>query len=194
MTTKRADLLPIFEKFIPISEAAQDMFFSFLMETTAPKGTILLKPRQICTRLYFLKEGFAYQYRCTEKANIVTYFWFEQDFITNLPSFLTQIPSTETIEVLDDSILYSITYDQLQLLYQAYPEFNALGRLILEHYYLELANVGDLFSTYPAKSRYDKLLQQKPQLFQQATLGQIASYLNISQETLSRVRAQKEIS
>ncbi|MDP9046605.1 MAG: Crp/Fnr family transcriptional regulator, partial [Bacteroidota bacterium] len=91
---------------------------------------------------------------------------------------------------LEDSVLQSINWDQLQSLYQDYPEFNKTGRLITEHYYIKSEERTIDLQTLSAKQRYEKLLSTYPDILQKASLGQIASFLSIKQETLSRIRAR----
>jgi hypothetical protein len=79
----------------------------------------------------------------------------------------------------------------LQSLYQEFPGFNITGRLITEQYYIRSEKRAIDLQTLPAKQRYEKLLADYPGILQKASLGQIASYLSIKQETLSRIRGMK---
>lgn len=141
--------------------------------------------------IVFSISGFLHQFRYVDGKKDVTYFWTENDLVTNMVAFLSRKPSEEYIGVLEDSVLYSLSYSKLQELYKKYPEFNKMGRLFVEKYFLDLATATDFWRITPVKARYKKFLQEKPHLMQRATLGQIASYLHISQETLSRIRAEK---
>jgi CRP-like cAMP-binding protein len=109
---------------------------------------------------------------------------------TSLYSFETQTPNFENIEILEDSTLYAISYESLQYLYHHYPEFNLLGRRLVEKYYVELMERTLSFQFQSARERYLQLLTNRPQILQRASLGHIASYLGISQETLSRIRTK----
>ena len=111
--------------------------------------------------------------------------------IVSVYSFFSRKPSFENIEVLEDSIVQSINWDQLQYLYKHYPEFNLIGRIITEQYYIKSEERVINLQTLDAKQRYDQLLLDHPGILQKASLGQIASYLSIKQETLSRIRAKQ---
>jgi CRP-like cAMP-binding protein len=91
---------------------------------------------------------------------------------------------------LEETDLIKIPYASLQGLYKNYPETERVGRILTENYYIKLEErlLNIHFKT--AKERYQTLLEKKPSLLQRASLGQIASYLGISQETLSRIRAE----
>lgn len=103
-------------------------------------------------------------------------------------SFISQKPSFEIIEVMENSILYCIDYEQLQNLYKTYPDLNRIGRLLSEKYYIELEERVLSLQFKTAEERYRHIVENKPALLQKASLGQISSYLGISQETLSRIR------
>ena len=90
------------------------------------------------------------------------------------------------MEALD--ALKSLEASFSQKAFEKYPEFNLIGRLLTEKYYIELEERTISLQFQTATERYLKLLQQQPQLLQKASLGMIASYLGISQETLSRIR------
>jgi CRP-like cAMP-binding protein len=115
----------------------------------------------------------------------------DNDIVISVFSFFTQSPSLENIELLEDTVLYSISYQSLQQLYQQFPQFNLHGRIITEQYYMLSEQRNFALKKQSAKQRYDLLLKQYPQILQKASLGHIASYLGITQETLSRIRKQK---
>jgi CRP-like cAMP-binding protein len=105
-------------------------------------------------------------------------------------SFLTQTPDVRGVEVLEPSLLWSFSYGDLEKLYRQWHEIERLGRLLTNHAYILVQQRFDalLFST--ATQRYQTLVQTHPTLVQRVPLGMIASYLGITQETLSRIRAQ----
>jgi hypothetical protein len=88
-------------------------------------------------------------------------------------------------------VLQSINWDQLQNIYKDFPEFNQTGRLVTEHYYIKSEERTINLQTLDAKQRYEKLISEYPEILQKASLGQIASFLSIKQETLSRIRSKK---
>lgn len=185
---------PLLEKFssiIPLSAELQDRIKSYLIEEHLQRKTRLLTERQISKKIYFIYKGFARAYYYKKGKDYTTWFLKEGDFIVSIHSFFTQTPSFEEIELLEDGILQSITYDQLQQLYKDFPEFNIVGRILTEHYYLTSETKSIDLRMYTATERYHMLIESYPTLLQRAILGQIASYLGVSQETLSRIRANK---
>jgi CRP-like cAMP-binding protein len=95
----------------------------------------------------------------------------ENDVIFSVESFLNQTPSYENIQTLEDSVLYYIEYTELQYLYNQCPEFNFIGRVVTE--------------------KYNFIMNHFPQIILRVPSKYIASYLGITEETLSRIRAFK---
>jgi hypothetical protein len=84
-----------------------------------------------------------------------------------------------------------MTWDQLQIIYADFPEYNFHGRQVTERYYIMAEESAILLRKKQPAARYKLLLQQQPGIIQRASLGQIASFLGITQETLSRIRGKK---
>jgi CRP-like cAMP-binding protein len=162
-----------------------------LIEEKFEKKSLVLKAGQVAHRIYFVKKGLLRSYFHQNENQFTNWFMGENEFIISVYSFFTQKPAFENIEVLEDCILQSINWDQLQDIYQKFPEFNRTGRLITEHYYIRSEEKTIQLQTLSATQRYQNLLATYPDILQKASLGQIASFLSIKQETLSRIRANK---
>lgn len=118
-------------------------------------------------------------------------FWFgtEGDIAISYFSYVANRPGYETVELLEDSTLYAISQDALQKLFTTNIEIANWGRKLAE---FELIRTEKEFMTQqslPAALRYQQLLEQNPQLIRRVQLGYIASYLGVTQVTLSRIRA-----
>lgn len=154
------------------------------------KGELLLKTGQVCHRLYFIEQGAVRGYYYAEGKEITHWFGFETDIVTSFHSFIQQNPSVENIETIEPLTAWSISRKDLYALYDKHPSIERLGRLTCEKYYVRLEEryVNAHFKT--ALKRYQDLLNQSSHIIQRVPLGQIASYLGISQETLSRIRSK----
>jgi len=184
-------LLNLLNNFSILSVGLQDQIKALLVEESFKKKSILLREGQVSQRIYFIKKGFIRAYYFKDGREFTTWFMGEGDIILSVFSFFSRKPSIEFIEVLEDSQLQSINWDQLQSLYKNYPEFNLTGRLITEQYYIRSEERTINLQTQDAKQRYEKLLLDYPEILQKASLGQIASFLSIKQETLSRIRGKR---
>lgn len=114
------------------------------------------------------------------------------ELLVAFASFITRQPSKEYIELLEESTLYALHYDDLQRLYREFPVLERTGRLIAEHYYNSLAAKTYQLKFNSAKARYEQLFQAKPEIIKRAPIGIIASYLGMSIETLSRIRSRPD--
>jgi len=154
------------------------------------KNEYLLTEGKICRHLYFLEQGALRGFYNLDGKEITYWFGFEKDFVTSFHSFITQQPAVENIQLLEGSILWSISKDTLASLFDQYHEIERLVRIVYEKYYIRLEErfVNAQFKT--ASERYENLLRQTPYLLERVPLGHIASYLGISQETLSRIRSK----
>jgi CRP-like cAMP-binding protein len=158
-----------------------------------PKNYFLLKSGKTCKHLWFMTKGAArYFYTNDQGKEMNTWFSLDTQIVTDTTSFVKQEPAHESIQLMEDSELYSITYASLQTLLQKHHSF-ALWyiKLVEVHYVSQIEDrIADL-QFLDAKQRYQKILNQQPDITNRVSLGNIASYLNITQETLSRIRAGK---
>ena len=182
------NIFDILNQFATISEDAKVELLKIISIKKIEKGSIVLHQGNICRNLYFIKSGFVRGFYNQDGKEITSWFAFENEPFTSMYSFVSQKSSLENLEILEDSVLYDISYENLQLLFKKYSEFNLIGRLLIEKYYIELEERTISLQFQSAKERYQNIIDNQPQLLQKASLGMIASYLGISQETLSRIR------
>ncbi|RPD43480.1 Crp/Fnr family transcriptional regulator [Paracnuella aquatica] len=171
-----------------LSDDARDALQSCLHEVVRAKQQYLVTEGKVCRHLYFLQQGALRGYYNVDSKSITHWFAFENDFVTSFHSFITQQPAVENIQLLEGSVLWAISKEQLTGLMKQYHPIESLVRTIYEKYYIRLEErfVNAQFKT--ATERYQDLLQQNPHIIERVPLGYIASYLGISQETLSRIR------
>lgn len=171
------------------TEAISTLTDSF-EEVVFSKNDFLLKEGQTCRYLYFIKNGAVRGYYFLDNKEVTYWFGFENDFVTSFHSFITGQASVENIQFVEGSILWRISKDKLNSLYNSHHEIERLVRIAYEKYYIRLEErfVNAQFKT--ATERYESLLQQSPHIPERMPLGYIASYLGISQETLSRIRGR----
>jgi CRP-like cAMP-binding protein len=172
-----------------LSAGLQEQLKACLVEESFTRKQLLLKEGMVAQRIYFIKKGFVRAYHHNNGEKFTSWFMGEGEIIISVYSFFSRKPSFENIEILEDAVLQSINWDQLQNIYAAFPEFNFTGRIITEQYYIRSEEKMISMQTLTAKQRYEALLAAHPAILQKASLGQIASYLGIKQETLSRIRA-----
>lgn len=189
-------LIALIYSLWPISPDIKITLQKILYREALPRKYWLLQPGQIANRVYFIEQGTVRGYYTKsggqgDGREATAWFMRENDFIISIVSFYSRQPAQEYIELLEDSVVWSITYAQLQQLYRDFPEFNAIGRLLTEKYYVlsELRTQNLRMQTAP--ERYQQLLTDFPDIFRRVPLKYIASHLGISPETLSRLRGQR---
>jgi CRP-like cAMP-binding protein len=183
-------LLTHISHYHPLSTEAKEGLENCFEKIILSKNEYLLTEGKVCRHLYFLEKGALRGYYNLDGKEITHWFGFENDFVTSFHSFITHEPAIENIQLLEGSIVWAISKGQLTELFNRYHEIERLVRIVYEKYYIRLEErfVNAQFKT--AKELYENLLQQTPHILERVPLGCIASYLGISQETLSRIRSQ----
>lgn len=157
-------------------------------ELNLKKGRHLLKPGQACNYLAFIQEGcFRVYYHDLNGKEIITWFSFPQMVITDLLGLYTTGIATFYVEALEDSILYKIDQQDLERLYQEYPGYREFGRKFAEESLVMLMERTMSLHTKSAEERYRELLVI-PEFMQKIPLKYLASYLGITDTSLSRIR------
>jgi CRP-like cAMP-binding protein len=183
-------LLTQIKNYGTLSEAVQSKLKEGFEKVIIAKNDFLLQQGQVCRHLYFLEQGAVRGFYNLDGKEITHWFGFENDFVTSFHSFITQQAAVENIQLLEGSIFWRISKDTLAGLCDTHHEIERLLRIAYEKYYIRLEErfVNAQFKT--AGERYSNLLQQTPHIIERVSLGCIASYLGISQETLSRIRSK----
>lgn len=155
-----------------------------------PKNKVLIEAGKIERSIYFIEKGVARAYLDGKDKQITFWFGREGDFLLSYNSYINGQAGYESIELLENSTLYEIKNDVLQRLFQENTALANWGRKFaeLELITLEERCIASLFKS--ASERYQELLINSPELIQRIQLGYIASYLGVSQVTLSRIRAE----
>lgn len=153
------------------------------------KGDIFLKEEKVCRKVALVESGLMMYARLDELGQeIVCDFAQEGDWVTQYQSFVTQSPSPLSIQALEKTILSTISYDNLQKLYQEVPSFERYTRSIIEKEFFSAILRNNQLQVLSAEQRYEQILTQKPSLLQRVPQYHIASYLGIAPQSLSRIR------
>lgn len=181
----------ITEDFCPLSKDTLADVKAYSKVLEVKKGEILVKEGEYSDHLYFVIAGGVRAYYLKDGKTITDWFAFENDFISSIISFFLGVPSQHYIEVLEDATLMVLQLQDIEILCDKYHDFERLGRLSTTKTMVQLQQRIVSLQFKSSKERYDSLLQKYPQIELRAPLGDIASYLGITQETLSRIRNPK---
>jgi CRP-like cAMP-binding protein len=175
------------ENHIPtvVRTAIADNFNSRIIS----KNQFLLTEGKICNEYLFMEKGYLRAFaHDTEGNEVTTNFYCPGRVIFEVSSFFNRTRSKENIQALTDCEGWYITYEQLNSLFHALPEFREFGRAMLVNGFTELKARMLSLITETAEERYQHLLKTSPEIFQHAPLKNIASYLGITDTSLSRIR------
>lgn len=172
-----------------ITEKISSKFDKFKLS----KNQYLLKENSISENTYFLEEGLIRSYTFDNNGSeVTTNIYSAPCFVNDFLSFFTKKPAKENYQTLTDCVLWQTNLQNVQDNFHNIPEFREFSRLLFVINYYKLHDRMLEMIKESATSRYSKLLEQHPNIFQNTSLKIIASYLGVTDSSLSRIR--KEIS
>ena len=177
-----------FEQGVQITDEDWELFSSTLVRREFPKKTILLKAGAQENHLSFIESGIIRFYLTAETNDFTFGFAFAGNFVSAYDFFLTREPSTYQLETITDTVVWSITYKDLQAIYNDTAIGNKIGRLASEDLFLKKSKRELSLLRDSAEERYLKLFTEQPHLLQHIPLQYIASYIGITPQALSRIR------
>lgn len=183
-------LIESFGDIAQLSEEGEKALMQTIQKKQFKKKEILLREGQICDQLYFVEKGIARTFYYKGSREVTFWLATENEFVGSLASFFSRTPSTKCVETLEDCTLWVFDYYKLEALYSNSKELERMGRLFTSYGITILEKKFDDFHSLTALERYTLLINKHPKILQTVSLGIIASYLGISQETLSRIRSQ----
>lgn len=173
-----------------LSAETREALASIAKKLELPKGHTLVKENTVCNYLYFVEEGLTRTFYFKDGKDVTDWISPENTFAVSILSFITRKPDRRMIELLEPSVLYSFPHDKLEQLYSKFHEIEKLGRLLISSGLVQLQQKFDDMHFATAAQRYQTLMETNPSFLLRVPLGIIASYLGMTQETLSRIRSQ----
>jgi len=181
-----------FKKKANLSVEAEKIVQNAFIREELPKGHYLFKRDEICKHIFFIEQGFARVYYISESGRDITAWFFpENTFVTAIDSFYYNKPSQTYCELIENSTIYSIGYNEFEHLLNNQNEFGKLGFHVIHDMTRQIIDYIINLKFQTAEDKYNALLSTNPTIIQRVSLGHIASYLGITQETLSRIRGGK---
>lgn len=177
-----------FEQHFGISSPDRDIFSSKLTQHNFPKKSILLSQGETENHLSFISKGIVRQYVPLADGELTFGFVFQGAFVSAYDSFLTQSPSNYVVETVSDTVLWRLTYQDLQTVYKESSIGNLIGRRASEELFLKKSQRELSLLQDSAEERYLKLFTERPELIREIPLKYIASYIGVTPQSLSRIR------
>jgi CRP/FNR family transcriptional regulator, anaerobic regulatory protein len=154
------------------------------------QGDYILREGQVCNKACLVVKGLARSYYINEDRDITSRFMDEGFIITSWVSYYTQKPGNEFIEAMEDTVVASLYLTDIQKLYKEFPEFNIVGRRQVEYAFFLSEQRTQMLRKHTAEEKYKFFLDNHPTLLQRVPLKNVATYLGMNEETLSRVRSR----
>jgi CRP-like cAMP-binding protein len=181
-------LLGYILSYSKVSERTLQHLAGKLQVKEIQKGDILQHAGEICDHIYFVSKGILRGYIIDNKKEVTTWITAENAMVASIKSFLLHVPTEENIAAIEDSRLMGIHYDDLQYMYDTFPDFNTAGRKITEYYYTHAEDRAFICRLSKATDRYNYFMRNNGHVINRVPLTYIASYLGIRLDSLSRVR------
>lgn len=184
-------LFQYFNRYNVLSDGAQKAISEICKTQLLKKNTELQSIGHTCKTIYFMSKGLARIYYYKDGTDITESFAFENNILARVESLFSGKPSRKAIQVLEDSEVIAIDAVKLVRLYDRFPDIERLFRKIFETAYVETVQRIEGIQFHTADERYAALLKEAPDVLKRVPLKYIASYLGITQVSLSRIRAGK---
>jgi CRP-like cAMP-binding protein len=187
----KANLIQFIQDTLPISIGKAEQLAEKFNERKILKNDLILKEGAICNESHFIDDGLLRAYTHDLDGNdVTTAFYSKKMFASDISSFFRRIPSGENIQALTDCNTCYITYRDMQESFHTIPEFREFGRLNLIKSYGALKHRMLSMLHETAEQRYANLISSNPEIIQIAPLKNIASFLGITDSSLSRIRKE----
>jgi CRP-like cAMP-binding protein len=180
-----------FSKFIKISHELEAELMNRVTEVHFKKGELVIDANKICKKSYFIKRGLLRIYFVKDGKEVCEHFSSENEWANSPRSWRSGKTDIYYVDALEDTTAYCIHADDMVYLFDNFPEMDRYGRLSMATLLNQLMERIVSFRFTSAKEKYIHFQQTYPAIHHRIPLGMVASYLGVTQETLSRLRAEK---
>lgn len=182
-------LYTFLDQFQTSSKVSKEAIKAISTPIHVQKNSDLQAIGKTCKTIYFIKKGITRIYYLKDGIDVTESFAWENQILVRVESLFTNKPSSKAIQVLEDSEIIAIDANKLFALYDEYRDIERLFRKVFEMSHVETINRIESIQFHTAEERYHNLLKEFPEIIKRVPLKYIASYLGITQVSLSRIRA-----
>jgi CRP/FNR family transcriptional regulator, anaerobic regulatory protein len=186
-----ADFLQFCNQFSPLENEAAEELFQNLTIKTFQKGEFLLQPGKVCRHLFFINEGLAKMYFISDDKEFTMRFFSENILFTAFASYLTQTPSNYIIMALEPTTVTLVRHNNMEELCKKYHCMETFFRKLVSIATVKMTKRISEMLEKNATTNYNLFVKENGQILQRISLGDLAKYLGITQQSLSRIRTQK---
>ncbi|HLP95173.1 MAG TPA: Crp/Fnr family transcriptional regulator [Saprospiraceae bacterium] len=175
-------------KYVRISDAFQEALTQRVRQQVFRKKELILDAAQVCRNSYFIESGILRLYYLKDGREISEFFSSENDWMNSPRSFMQQKTDVYYIDAIEDSTVLSLNIRDLGYLFDHFPEMETYARMDMGSTFGYMLERLTSMRFSSAKEKYAHFLQTYPHIYHRIPLGMAASYMGITQETLSRLR------
>jgi CRP/FNR family transcriptional regulator, anaerobic regulatory protein len=174
----------------PLAPELEQLLIKSFGPEQIPKGKVILHEGDVCKNILFLCSGLLRSYHNIGEKEITSRIMFTNHIVISPGSFFTQTPATESIEALADCTVAKISFNNLQHIYEKFPQFNYHTRIITEQYFYMQEQRLYMLRRHDAMSKYNFFLENYSAYLKDIPQKFIATFLDMAPETLSRTRSK----
>ena len=182
------ELISFINHFQELDSETEQAVKKYFVKEVYKKNELIIEAGKVCSKVSFIESGLVRRFYYDNGDDVTKWIYSNNQFITSLSSFFEQKPSFEFFQACEDTVVYSLSYADEQILLE-YPLFSKFHIKQLRLYLSGLNEFHHSFKLMSAQEKYSYLLTLFPQIIEKAKLKYIASLIGVSQETLSRIRA-----
>lgn len=176
------------QKKVDLSSQDQDFILDNTRTEKLKRGDFLLKAGEISRAFFFNLQGFIRLFYLQNGEERTAYFYPENTFISAYSSFINQEPSEFYLQATEKSEVIIIGQEEAQKFLEYSPKFGQLARIAMEEELIHYQKMVSSLLTQKPEQRFELLLKERPEIFQRVPQVQIASYLGVKAESLSRIK------
>ena len=172
-------------------DSYMEMLNEISIRRTLEKGTFALREGKYCNHLWFLEKGAVKAYESIDGLDRITFFFVENSFFSNYYCWVTGDKSDISFQAVEACSVIQIDYAKLEELCTHHHIFDRIGRKIAQKLYVQEVQWRKLLLNYTATARYEYLETNHPEIFQHFALKDIASFIGVTDVSLSRIRRER---
>lgn len=186
------ELFTAISRHITLSPGLQQALEERLESVVFKKREIVLHPHQICTKSYFIQEGILRLYYYKEEKEITEFFCGAGEWVNSPRSFMSRQVDIYYLSAVEETKAWALHVEDLLYLFEHFPEMERYSRLDMGSIFMHLMDRLHSLRFSTAQEKYQHFLTSYPEIHHRIPLGMVASYVGVTQETLSRLRRPKK--
>lgn len=181
-------LIEAIKKYVSLTDIDISVIEKLFVMNELKARDCLMKTGEICKDFAFVEKGLLRHFICNEDKEETFYFSAENDFVCDFESFMNRVPSKKTIVALEDTTIYSLSYEKMQKFFSEVTTGERFGRLLIEEVFSKAIRYIISIHTDTAEQRYLNFLTSYKHIHQRIPQYYIASFVGVTPQSLSRIK------